>query len=82
MLGLQAEAETAVLACAEGEPLLGRYRRILQSKKKHPVAALVGGTCSGCHMKVTAQTVAIARSNQEQNIAACESCGRLLYFSE
>ena len=80
--GLQGEAEAAVLGCPEGEPLLGRYRRILQSKKKHPVSALVGGICAGCHMKVTAQTVAIARSNQEQNIAACESCGRLLYFAE
>ncbi|WP_157895241.1 C4-type zinc ribbon domain-containing protein [Verrucomicrobium sp. GAS474] len=79
---LQQEAEASVLTCPEGETLLSRYRRLFAAKKKHPVSALVGGICSGCHMKVTAQTVQIARANLEQNIASCESCGRLLYFSE
>jgi uncharacterized protein len=72
--GLQAEAEQEVVAVDEA--ILPRYRRILQSKKKQAVVPLSHGICGGCHMKVTAQSVVAARSNQ---IVACESCGRLLY---
>ncbi|HEY8966992.1 MAG TPA: C4-type zinc ribbon domain-containing protein [Candidatus Methylacidiphilales bacterium] len=79
---LQAEADAGVLACPEGETLLGRYKRLLQGKKKRPVAPLTNGTCGGCHMKVTAQTVSIARANRENEIPSCESCGRILYFAE
>lgn len=72
--GQQTVAEGEVTAVDEA--ILPRYRRILQSKKKQAVVPLAHGICGGCHMKVTAQLVVAARSNQ---IVACESCGRLLY---
>ena len=37
------------------------------------------GVCGGCHMKLPAQNLVNARSQQE--VAACPNCGRILYFT-
>jgi predicted nucleic acid-binding Zn-ribbon protein len=71
----QAGAEQAV------EPdVLARYRRILKSKKDVAVVPIRGGACSGCHMKLTSQTVLSARA--AEHLVSCENCGRLVYWSE
>jgi predicted nucleic acid-binding Zn-ribbon protein len=71
----QAGAEQAV------EPdVLARYRRILKSKKDVAVVPIRGGACSGCHMRLTSQTVLSARA--AEHLVSCENCGRLVYWSE
>jgi predicted nucleic acid-binding Zn-ribbon protein len=69
----QAAAEQTVPADA-----LARYRRILKSKKDVAIVPIRGGACSGCHMKLTSQTVLTARGGE--NLIACENCGRLVYW--
>jgi predicted nucleic acid-binding Zn-ribbon protein len=71
----QAEAEKAV-----PEEAVARYRRILKSKRGVAIVPIHGGACSGCHMKLTSQTVVTARS--AENLVTCENCGRLVYWSE
>lgn len=74
----QAAVEQEVEAAQEG--ILSRYRRILQSKKRQAVVPVTHGSCAGCHMKLTAQTVVAVTKAQE--VVACENCGRLLYSGE
>jgi predicted nucleic acid-binding Zn-ribbon protein len=62
------------------EDALARYRRILKSKKDVAIVPIRGGACSGCHMKLTSQTVLSARA--AENLVACENCGRLVFWSE
>ena len=69
----QAEAEKAV-----PEEELGRYRRILKSKKDVAIVPLHHGACGGCHMKVTSQTVVSAKAGGE--LVSCPNCGRLVYW--
>jgi len=68
----QAAAEQTV-----PEEALSRYRRILKSKKDVAIVPVRGGACSGCHMKLTSQTVLTARSSEQ--LVSCENCGRLVY---
>jgi predicted nucleic acid-binding Zn-ribbon protein len=68
----QAEAEGAV-----DESVLGRYRRILKSKRDVAVVPIQHGACAGCHMKLTTQTVVSARSAEA--LVSCENCGRIVY---
>ncbi len=56
---------------------LGIYERLLKSKKNAVVVAIENGICSGCHMKLTTQTILKARSGQ--GIVHCENCSRILY---
>jgi len=74
---LQTEGEVGIDDDHPG--LLGRYRRILQSKKKQAVVGIQHGACGGCHMKLTPQTVVAARGT---NIVACENCGRLIFTTD
>jgi predicted nucleic acid-binding Zn-ribbon protein len=69
----QAAAETAV-----PEDVLPRYRRILKSKKDVALVPIRYGACSGCHMKLTSQTVLSAKA--EGKLVSCENCGRLVYW--
>lgn len=59
---------------------MGRYRRILKSKKDVAVVPIHGGACGGCHMKLTSQTVISARGGE--GLTSCENCGRLVYWLE
>jgi uncharacterized protein len=48
-------------------------------KPGHPVCVPVnGGACGGCHLKVSANIEATARSGSE--IATCDQCGRIVYW--
>jgi len=71
-LAQQAEAEKAV-----PEDVLSRYRRILKSKGDVALVPVDHGSCGGCHMKLTSQTV--NNAHREDILAACENCGRLVY---
>jgi predicted nucleic acid-binding Zn-ribbon protein len=59
--------------------LLLRYEKIFV-KKGDAVAPLAHGVCGGCHMKVSSSRVMEVRS--ERQIATCDQCGRILYFTE
>jgi predicted nucleic acid-binding Zn-ribbon protein len=71
----QAEAEKVV-----PEEVLPRYRRILKSKRDFAIVPVRHGSCGGCHMKVTSQTVLAAKAGE--NLVSCENCGRLVYWAE
>jgi predicted nucleic acid-binding Zn-ribbon protein len=71
-LAQQAEAEKAV-----DEEVLSRYRRILKSKGDVAIVQVDHGSCGGCHMKLTSQTV--NNAHREDILASCENCGRLVY---
>ena len=59
------------------EDLLGRFERLFKSKGNAVVVPLEHEVCTGCHMKVTAQTAHRVKAGRE--IVSCENCGRILY---
>jgi predicted nucleic acid-binding Zn-ribbon protein len=67
------------LAAAVDETVRNRYDRLLKSKGDNIVVGVHHGVCGGCHMKLPAQNLVTAKSQQE--VAACPNCGRILYFS-
>ena len=62
------------------EDLLERYDRLFKSKAGAAVVPIENNVCTGCHMKVTTQTVLLARAEKE--IISCSQCGRMLYNDE
>jgi predicted nucleic acid-binding Zn-ribbon protein len=72
--------ERAELATKIDEDLLDRFDRLFESKGDAAIVALEHNVCTGCHMKVTAATVAYAKVGKE--IVSCEQCGRIVYFVE
>jgi predicted nucleic acid-binding Zn-ribbon protein len=75
-----AEAERATLTQDIDEDLLDQYNRLFASKEGNPVVILDHEVCTGCHMKLTTQTLVRVKGNQE--ITHCEQCGRILYLAE
>jgi predicted nucleic acid-binding Zn-ribbon protein len=74
-------AEVATLERKIPPPLLSRYRRLFTSKKDAVVVPIVSETnCSGCHMKLTHQTILSARAAKE--LVSCENCGRFVYWPQ
>jgi hypothetical protein len=59
-------------------PTLTRYERILASKGDVAVVSIDGGACSGCRIKLPAQTVIEVKRGQR--FIVCESCGRILFW--
>ncbi len=66
-------------ALTEGidEDLLDQYDRIFKGKQGTAIVELDGGNCTGCHVKVTTQTVLAVKASKE--IVHCPNCNRLLY---
>ena len=62
------------------EDVLDRFQRLFASKGDAAVVALEHGVCTGCHMKITTQTVHRVKAGTE--IVGCEQCGRILYLGE
>jgi uncharacterized protein len=56
---------------------LEMYNRLLKSYGD-PVARIVGRSCSGCKMEVSAMDYEALKSGSQE--LRCQSCGRLLYF--
>ncbi|MEP6936565.1 MAG: C4-type zinc ribbon domain-containing protein [Chthoniobacterales bacterium] len=72
--------ERTEIAKEVDEDLLDRFERLFASKGDAAVVALEHEVCTGCHMKITAQTAVRVKGGKE--IVSCEQCGRILYFSE
>ena len=60
------------------EELLERYDRLFETKNARAVVAVEHDVCTGCHMKITAQTSLALRS--EKSVMSCPQCGRLLHL--
>ena len=60
------------------EDLLENYERLFESKNARAVVAVEHDVCTGCHMKVTAQTSLALRSDKV--VVSCPQCGRLLHL--
>jgi len=56
--------------------LLNRYEK-LHTEYYDPVVVITNGTCSGCNLRVSGNTVERARSDMD--ITTCENCSRILY---
>ncbi len=67
------------LAEAVDEGTRNRYERLAKSKGGNVVVGVEHSACGGCHMKLPAQVVTMARGQQE--IVTCPNCGRILYFT-
>ena len=72
--------ERAEIAGRVDEDVLNRFERLFASKGDAAVVALEHEVCTGCHMKITAQTSHRVKSGRE--IVGCEQCGRILYYAE
>ena len=67
---------------AEGVPAKAReaYERLVNIRGGVVVAAAIAGSCGGCHMNLTPQTMnALLAGN---DLTQCHSCGRILYIEE
>lgn len=60
------------------EELLERYERLFETKNARAVVAVEHDVCTGCHMKITAQTSLVLRS--DKSVISCPQCGRLLHL--
>ncbi len=72
--------ERTEIAAKIDEDVLNRFERLFASKGDAAIVALEHEVCTGCHMKVTTQTVVQVKAGKE--IVSCEQCGRILYVVE
>jgi predicted nucleic acid-binding Zn-ribbon protein len=72
--------ERGEIATKIDEDVLNRFERLFASKGDAAIVALEHEVCTGCHMKVTTQTVVQVKAGKE--IVSCEQCGRILYVAE
>jgi len=75
----EAESTRADLTTGIDEDLLDQYNRLFASKNGQAVVLLEHEVCTGCHMKLTTQTVANVRA--QKHLVRCEQCGRILYWA-
>jgi len=59
------------------EDLLDRYERLFKTKNGLSLVTVEHEVCTGCHMKVTHQSILEVRAEKE--IVGCPQCGRILY---
>ena len=59
--------------------LVRHYERLLETKSGKVVVGVDHGICSGCHMKLQAQTLVDTKSGRD--MVTCTNCGRLLYYT-
>jgi predicted nucleic acid-binding Zn-ribbon protein len=74
--GIQAMRATVVVGIAE--PLLAEYEKLRKRLGGVAVAALVGNSCGGCHISMSATEVSALRTAPESALLHCEECDRLL----
>ncbi len=82
-LKAELEVATAEFNAARGgldAPTLRLYDR--QAARALPVCVPIrGGKCSGCHLKVSSEVESAARGKStDGQLAACDQCGRLVYW--
>ena len=73
------EARATAAAAIDDPSVLSRYDRLLKTKGDHLIVGVAGGVCGGCHMKLPTQSVVSAKAQNE--LVACPSCSRILYFT-
>lgn len=75
-----AEGEEAEARDPLSERVLRLYDRI--ASRQMPVCVpLNGGKCGGCHLKVSSEVESASRgSARDDELAACDQCGRLVYW--
>lgn len=81
---LQGEHQAAVAAVAAARPAVPEdqlkiYDRLATKPGLPVVVPVSGGRCGGCHLKVPTHIEVLARSGAE--IATCDQCGRVVYWS-
>jgi uncharacterized protein len=59
-------------------PLLAKYDQLLRQRRGLAVVAMTGEVCSACFVRLRPHIAQLIRRNDE--IVACESCQRILYF--
>jgi len=72
-------ADRATQASRVEAPSLGRYESIARRRGDHVLVGVDNGVCGGCHMQLPQHVFLKARGQQE--IPACPTCTRLLYFT-
>jgi predicted nucleic acid-binding Zn-ribbon protein len=60
--------------------LLDRYLLLLKSRRAPVVVAIVGGACSGCHVRLPTMVESMARRSLAFH--TCPHCQRMLYASD
>jgi len=65
---------------AEAVPadLLAHYERLRVDFGGVAVARLVGSTCDGCHMTLSAVAIDLIKKQPDDAVVTCDDCGRLL----
>jgi predicted nucleic acid-binding Zn-ribbon protein len=74
-----ATAERQEVATKVPEELLSLYTRV---EKRHPGSAMAearGEQCRGCGMRVLPHVVQMLRTETDEEVFRCETCGRILY---
>lgn len=59
--------------------LFAQYQQLVQHHRENAVVPIVHGSCGGCHMRLTRQT--ILRTEAAREPAFCENCGRILFIA-
>ena len=73
-----AETERAAAAGPANPELLASYETLRDQFDGVAVARLVGSSCDGCHMQLSAVAVDQIGKMPEDAVVTCEECGRLL----
>jgi len=58
--------------------LLAVYESLREEYDGVPIARLVGNSCDGCHMQISAMLVDQLTKAADETVINCEECGRLL----
>lgn len=72
------QSERAELAAELPDEVIGYYDDLRERKRGLAVAELVGRTCQGCHLELTAIELEETRERAQRGLARCEQCGRIL----
>jgi predicted nucleic acid-binding Zn-ribbon protein len=72
------EAARAAAAGPANQELLASYETLRDQFDGVAVARLVGSSCDGCHMQLSAVAVDQIGKMPEDAVVTCEECGRLL----
>jgi len=74
------EEELRDLIKSIDEETLYHYKRLSNIQDGDPFAEVLDNACSGCHMKITLQTINYLMDGN--NLVLCPSCKRILYLNE
>lgn len=76
MLG-ELEQERSKCATQVESELLRRYEALLRGKAGAPLVKIVNENCTNCHLRITPQTLTLAKRGA---MASCDNCSHLVYL--